>query len=89
MEWQHKHLLDVDELTLDEIYYIFELAQKFEEINLRQIKKIPTLKGKSVILYFSEPSTRTKTSFDIAAKRLLQMSFPSRVKDQVKKREKV
>ncbi|GAB6888604.1 aspartate carbamoyltransferase catalytic subunit [Desulfothermus okinawensis JCM 13304] len=70
MEWQHKHLLDVDELTEDEIYYLFELAQKFEEINLRQIKKIPTLKGKSVILYFSEPSTRTKTSFDIAAKRL-------------------
>ena len=70
MKWPHKHLLDVEELTPEEIYYIFELAHKFEEINLRPIKKIPTLKGKSVILYFSEPSTRTKTSFDIAAKRL-------------------
>jgi aspartate carbamoyltransferase catalytic subunit len=70
MIWSHKHLLDVDSLTKEEIFYIFELAQKFEDINKRSIKKVPTLKGKSVILYFSEPSTRTKTSFDIAAKRL-------------------
>ncbi len=70
MQWPYKHLLDVDLLNKEEIFYVFELAKKFEEINSRPIKKIPTLKGKSVILYFSEPSTRTKTSFDIAAKRL-------------------
>lgn len=70
MNWPHKHLLDVDILSIEEIFYIFELAQNFEEINTRPVKKVPTLKGKTVILYFSEPSTRTKTSFDIAAKRL-------------------
>ena len=70
MKWSHKHLLDIESLTREDIFLIFELAQRFEEVNLRPIKKVPTLKGKTVILYFSEPSTRTKTSFDIAAKRL-------------------
>ncbi len=70
MKWSHKHLLDIEPLTREDIFLIFELAQRFEEVNLRPIKKVPTLKGKTVILYFSEPSTRTKTSFDIAAKRL-------------------
>jgi aspartate carbamoyltransferase catalytic subunit len=54
---------------------VFELAEKFEEINTRPVKKTPTLRGKSVILFFAEPSTRTKTSFDIAAKRLSADTF--------------
>ncbi len=70
MSWPHKHLLDIEPLSKEEIFYLFELAHRFEEINTRPVKKVPTLKGKSIILYFSEPSTRTKTSFDIAGKRL-------------------
>ncbi len=70
MNWPHKHLLDIDVLSKEEILYVFELAKSFEEINKRAVKKVPTLKGKSIVLYFSEPSTRTKTSFDIAGKRL-------------------
>ncbi len=75
MQWKHKNLLDIDQLSKEEIYYIFEVANKFKEINQRPIKKLPTLKGKSVILFFAEPSTRTKTSFDIAAKRLSADTF--------------
>ncbi len=70
MIWPHKHLLDIDVLSREEILYVFNLARSFEEINTRMVKKVPTLKGKSIILYFAEPSTRTKTSFDIAGKRL-------------------
>lgn len=69
MHWPHKHLLDIDQLSPEQIRSIFELAAKFSEINTRPVKKTPTLKGKSVILFFAEASTRTKTSFDIAAKR--------------------
>jgi aspartate carbamoyltransferase catalytic subunit len=75
MEWTHKDLLNVTQLTSAEILDIFHLAQNFEEIGTRPIKKTPTLKGKSVLLFFAEPSTRTKTSFDIAAKRLSADTF--------------
>ena len=50
-------------------------AASFREINTRPVKKVPTLKGKSVVLFFAEPSTRTKTSFDIAGKRLSADTF--------------
>ena len=50
-------------------------AASFQEINARPVKKVPTLKGKSVVLFFAEPSTRTKTSFDIAGKRLSADTF--------------
>ena len=50
-------------------------AASFREINSRPVKKVPTLKGKSVVLFFAEPSTRTKTSFDIAGKRLSADTF--------------
>ncbi len=75
MDWPHKDLLSVDQLTSSEILQLFQLAQNFEEINTRPVKKTPTLKGKSVLLLFAEPSTRTKTSFDIAAKRLSADTF--------------
>ncbi|MFP4213004.1 MAG: aspartate carbamoyltransferase catalytic subunit [Desulfohalobiaceae bacterium] len=75
MPWSHKSLLSVDQLSKEDIQYIFQLAQRFEEINARPVKKAPTLKGKSVLLLFAEASTRTKTSFDIAAKRLSADTF--------------
>jgi aspartate carbamoyltransferase catalytic subunit len=70
MQWMHKDLLDVTQFTPEEIEHIFKTAETFAEVNLRPVKKVPTLKGKSVVLFFAEPSTRTKTSFDMAGKRL-------------------
>lgn len=70
MEWRHKDLLDVTQLNLEEVRHVFETAAYFQEINSRPVKKVPTLKGRSVVLFFAEPSTRTKTSFDMAGKRL-------------------
>ena len=75
MEWQHKDLLDISQLSQQEIEHIFATAAHFAEINQRSIKKVPVLKGKSVILFFAEASTRTKTSFDIAGKRLSADTF--------------
>jgi aspartate carbamoyltransferase catalytic subunit len=70
MLWPHKDLLCISQLSNEDILHVFRTARRFAEINARPIKKVPTLKGKSVILFFVEPSTRTKTSFDIASKRL-------------------
>lgn len=70
MLWPHKDLLCISQLTNEDILHVFRTARRFAEINARPIKKVPTLKGRSVILFFVEPSTRTKTSFDIAGKRL-------------------
>ncbi|MBS3757432.1 MAG: aspartate carbamoyltransferase catalytic subunit [Desulfobacterales bacterium] len=65
-----KDILDVDSLSVDEIQTILDTADGLKEISSRPIKKVPTLRGKTVILFFHEPSTRTRMSFDIAAKRL-------------------
>ncbi len=65
-----KHLLGIESLNKDQIMNILETAVSFEEINQRQIKKVPTLKGKTIINFFAEPSTRTKVSFEVAEKRL-------------------
>jgi len=65
-----KHLLGIADLSKDEITKILDLAETFAEINTRPIKKVPTLRGKTVINLFLEASTRTRTSFEIAAKRL-------------------
>lgn len=73
--WPHKDLLDVDQLTREELFHLLDTAANLHEVNSRPIKKAPVLKGKSVILFFSEPSTRTRTSFDIAAKRLSADTF--------------
>ena len=70
MEWRHKDLLDVNQLSKEEVQHVFETATYFQEINSRPVKKVPTLKGHSVVLFFAEASTRTKTSFDMAGKRL-------------------
>jgi aspartate carbamoyltransferase catalytic subunit len=68
MKWQHKDLLDLDNLTKEEIEHILQTAIPMKEILSRPIKKLPTLRGKSVVLLFYESSTRTRTSFESAAK---------------------
>ncbi|BDQ34723.1 aspartate carbamoyltransferase catalytic subunit [Pseudodesulfovibrio portus] len=75
MKWLHKDLLDVVQLSKSEVMAIFETAGRFQELQERPVKKVPTLKGRSVILFFAEPSTRTKTSFDVAGKRLSADTF--------------
>lgn len=70
MRLNRKDLLGIAELTAAEIELILETAETFRDINTRQIKKVPTLRGKTVINLFFEASTRTRTSFEIAAKRL-------------------
>jgi aspartate carbamoyltransferase catalytic subunit len=64
------NLLGLEGLSADDISHILETAESMSEINARPIKKVPTLRGKLVVSFFFEPSTRTKTSFDVAAKRL-------------------
>lgn len=73
--WKHKDLLDVTQLSVEDTLHLLDLAASFQEINRRPVKKVPTLKGKSVVLFFVENSTRTKTSFDVAAKRLSADTF--------------
>ena len=70
MRLRGKHLLGIESLSVEEIELILQTARGFKEISTRPIKKVPTLRGKSVINLFFEPSTRTRSSFEIAAKRL-------------------
>lgn len=70
MQLRKKDILDIESLTVDEITLILDTAEGMKEISERPIKKVPTLRGKTIVLFFHEPSTRTKVSFDIAAKRL-------------------
>ena len=70
MELNSKDLLEIKELSGDEINYILDTAVSFKEVTGRDIKKVPTLRGKTVVNLFFEPSTRTRTSFELAAKRL-------------------
>jgi aspartate carbamoyltransferase catalytic subunit len=70
MAWSKKDVLDMESLSVDEILTILDMADSLKEISQRPIKKVPTLRGKTVILFFQEASTRTRVSFDIAAKRL-------------------
>jgi aspartate carbamoyltransferase catalytic subunit len=66
----HRHLLGIEPLDRDDIVQILDLADSFAEINTRQIKKVPTLRGRTIVNLFFENSTRTRSSFEIAAKRL-------------------
>jgi len=70
MRFEHKDLLDINSLSPQDITMILDTAEGMKEINKRPVKKVPTLRGKTIVLFFQEPSTRTKLSFDIAAKRL-------------------
>jgi aspartate carbamoyltransferase catalytic subunit len=70
MELRRKDLLGMADLSPGEIQHILETASSLKEISARPIKKVPTLRGKTVVTLFYEPSTRTRMSFEIAAKRL-------------------
>jgi aspartate carbamoyltransferase catalytic subunit len=70
MKLSRKDILGIKELSVEEITLILDTADSFLEVSTREIKKVPTLRGKSVINLFYEASTRTRTSFEIAAKRL-------------------
>jgi aspartate carbamoyltransferase catalytic subunit len=68
--WTKKHLLGIEELNTQEICLILDTAESFREVSAREIKKVPALRGKTVVNLFYEASTRTRTSFEVAAKRL-------------------
>ena len=70
MAFAHKHILGINEMSREDIVTILDTAESFKEINTRDIKKVPTLRGKTIINLFFENSTRTRTSFEIAGKRL-------------------
>ena len=70
MNWIRKDLLGLEELSKEEIELILSTAESFKEVSSREIKKVPALRGKTVVNLFYEPSTRTRVSFEVAAKRL-------------------
>ncbi|MFA6384405.1 MAG: aspartate carbamoyltransferase catalytic subunit [Candidatus Omnitrophota bacterium] len=70
MIWNKKDLLGLEYLTAAEIQFILDTADSFKEVTTREIKKVPALRGKTVVNLFYEPSTRTRISFELAAKRL-------------------
>jgi len=70
MIWRKKDLLGLEELSKEELELILTTAASFKEVSAREIKKVPALRGKTVVNLFYEPSTRTRVSFEVAAKRL-------------------
>ncbi|EKD39073.1 MAG: hypothetical protein ACD_75C00517G0004 [uncultured bacterium] len=74
-QFQHKHILGIDQLSVQDISHILATARSFREISSRPIKKVPTLRGKTIVNLFFEPSTRTRLSFEIAAKRMSGDTF--------------
>ena len=68
--WTRKDLLGLRELTADEINFVLETTDAFKQVGTREIKKVPALRGKTLVNFFVEPSTRTRTSFELAAFRL-------------------
>jgi aspartate carbamoyltransferase catalytic subunit len=70
LEFKRQHLLALADLEAGEIELILDQAERFKEISTRRIKKVPLLRGRTVVNFFVEPSTRTRMSFELAAKRL-------------------
>jgi aspartate carbamoyltransferase catalytic subunit len=68
--WQHRHILDLDDFTREEIELVLETANAMTEVLTREVKRVPTLRGKTVVTLFYEASTRTRASFELAAKNL-------------------
>lgn len=68
--WTRKDLLGLDELSAEEIWHLLETARAFKGVGERSLKKVPALRGKTLVNFFVEPSTRTRTSFELAAMRL-------------------
>ena len=69
-QWQHRNILDLDDFTREEIELVFEIADAMTEVLTRDVKRVPTLRGKTIVTMFYEPSTRTRASFELAAKNL-------------------
>src|SRR5215813_8085734 len=70
MSWHRRHLLDIESLTAEEIITVLDTARAFKAVGERAIKKVPALRGKTVVNLFVEPSTRTRISFELAEQRL-------------------
>ena len=70
LRWARKHLLSIEELSADEIRFVLDTADSFKEVSTRSVKKVPALRGRVVVNAFFEDSTRTRTSFSLAASRL-------------------
>lgn len=70
MSFNHEHLIDIKEYSAEDLMLILETAKRFKQVNERRIKQVPTLKGMTIVNMFNEPSTRTRSSFEIAEKRL-------------------
>jgi len=70
MSWQRKHLLDIESLTAEEITTVLDTAKAFKAVGERAIKKVPALRGRTVVNLFVEPSTRTRISFELSEQRL-------------------
>jgi aspartate carbamoyltransferase catalytic subunit len=70
LPFAQQHLIDIQSLQPEHITHILDTAESLSEISRREVKKVPVLRGKSVVNLFFEPSTRTRTSFELAAKRL-------------------
>jgi aspartate carbamoyltransferase catalytic subunit len=68
--WTRKDLTGLDELTAEEITFLLDTARAFKGVGERSLKKVPALRGKTLVNFFVEPSTRTRTSFEVAAMRL-------------------
>ena len=73
--FRHKHIFGMEQLSVRDIHHVIAAARSFREISARSIKKVPTLRGKTIVNLFFEPSTRTRTSFEIAAKRMSADTF--------------
>lgn len=73
--FSHQHILGIHHLSSDDIDFILTTAESFKEISTRKIKKVPTLRGHTIVNIFFEPSTRTRLSFEIAAKRMSADTF--------------
>ncbi|MFV0438420.1 MAG: aspartate carbamoyltransferase catalytic subunit [Desulfopila sp.] len=71
----HKHILGLAQMTREDILHVITTARSFKEISTRPIKKVPTLRGKTIVNFFCEPSTRTRVSFEVAAKRMSADTF--------------
>jgi aspartate carbamoyltransferase catalytic subunit len=86
MRLKSRHLLGIDPLTREEIELVLDTAESFLEVSRREIKKVPTLRGRTVVNFFVEPSTRTRSSFELAEKRLSAdtLNFSSRSSSLVK-----
>ena len=85
-EFKHKDIIALRDLNKEEIELLLSTAESMREINSRDIKKVPTLRGKTIINLFYESSTRTRTSFEIAGKRLSAVARSNSISSFVRSR---